>query len=62
MQILNAIGRSDVVLKLEIMKKPVYLVLLIIGVLFLWYVVLNTRKLMRRVRRRRRRARSRNRR
>ena len=31
-QILKAIGRSDVVLKLEMMKKPVYLVLLIIGV------------------------------
>lgn len=31
-QIMKAIGRSDVVLKLEMMKKPVYLVLLLIGV------------------------------
>ena len=31
-QILKAMGRSDVVLKLELMKKPVYLLLLIIGV------------------------------
>ena len=31
-QILKSIGRSEVVLKLEIMKKPVYLLLLIIGV------------------------------
>lgn len=32
LQVLKAIGRSDVVLKLEIWKKPVYLILLIIGV------------------------------
>lgn len=31
-QILKSIGRSEVVLKLEIMKKPVYLLMLIIGV------------------------------
>lgn len=31
-QILKAIGRSDVVLKLEMMKKPVYVLFLIIGV------------------------------
>lgn len=31
-QILKAMGRSDVVLKLELMKKPVYFLLLIIGV------------------------------
>lgn len=31
-QILKSIGRSEVVLKLEIMKKPVYMLLLIIGV------------------------------
>lgn len=31
-QILKAMGRSDVVLKLELMKKPVYLLMLIIGV------------------------------
>lgn len=32
-QIMKSIGRSDVVLKLELMKKPVYLVSLIIGVM-----------------------------
>lgn len=31
-QILKAMGRSDVVLKLELMKKPVYLLLMILGV------------------------------
>lgn len=34
LQTLKAIGRSDSVLKLEFIKKPVYLVLLIIGVCF----------------------------
>lgn len=32
-QILKAMGRSGVVLKLELMKKPIYLVLLIVGVM-----------------------------
>lgn len=32
MQTLNAIGRSDVVLKLEFIKKPVYLILLVVGI------------------------------
>ena len=32
LQVLKAIGRSDVVLKLEIWKKPVYVILLIVGV------------------------------
>lgn len=32
LQIMKAIGRSDVVLKLEIKKKPIYMLLLIIGV------------------------------
>lgn len=32
-QILKAMGRSDVVLKLELMKKPVYMVLLVVGVM-----------------------------
>lgn len=31
MQAISAIGRSDVLLKLELMKKPLYLILLIIG-------------------------------
>ena len=32
MQILKAIGRSDVILKLEVIRKPVYMLLLVIGV------------------------------
>lgn len=32
LQTLNAIGRSDVVLKLEFIKKPVYLILLVVGI------------------------------
>ena len=32
LQVLKAIGRSDVVLKLEVIKKPVYVLLLVIGV------------------------------
>ncbi len=32
LQAINAIGRSDVVLKLEFIKKPVFLILLVIGV------------------------------
>ena len=32
LQVIKAIGRSDVLLKLEFIKKPVYLVLLIVGV------------------------------
>ncbi len=32
LQVLKAIGRSDVVLKLEIWKKPIYVILLIVGV------------------------------
>ena len=34
LQTLKAIGRSDVVLKLEVWKKPVYVLLLLIGVQF----------------------------
>ena len=39
MQAIQAIGRSDIMLKLEFIKKPIYLILLIIGINISFYAV-----------------------
>lgn len=42
MQAIKALGRSDILLKLEFIKKPIYLVLLIIGISIDTYAVAYT--------------------